>query len=650
MTVDPKKSDLRILIDTSTWMHEHAEGVLRQYLAPIVHESGRRIVVPVHVVEEINRHVQSPDKALREKAQRAARLFQSFRDDELVDVFGGSEDSFADNVIQMVVVRFSEKYHFCLFTQDRALAADTLRLEFRKSVRTKSIVAFRVGDAGSLDAWELDDSHPTGARWRTLQPAPSTNASIPLTPVASARDTERFRLSVGAPRSRGGALRVTAPVGSGDYVIDQSGATVRLAERIGAGGEGIVYATSLDLVCKVYDPSILTVAMRDKIRLMLRHPVRHPGICWPCSIATNQKGEFIGYLMKRAHGLELQKTVFIKPLLQKAFPNWNRRDLVALTVRILESIQALHQHNVLLGDINPRNFLIGERGVYLVDTDSYQIEDFPCPVGTATFLTPELLGQNLATVLRTQSQELFAIATLIFMMVMPGKPPFSHMGGGDPAENIRRRHFPYGLAQKRGQGVPAGPWRYMWSHLPFYLKGMFHDIFVDGERPTTDQWLVVMNRYLSDLERGHVADEIFPHSFKRLRQADVISKGGVWQVCTECGSEFGHFETKEELLCPDCRSQEVEIACYLCDKVAPIARRYVEMPVCADCRSSSHLIHCKDCNTEFNLPATERAYFKKMNFTLPKRCPTCRAARKAGRAGPTGDTAWGRLARLFNGT
>ena len=65
--------------------------------------------------------------------------------------------------------------------------------------------------------------------------------------------------------------------------------------------------------------------------------------------------------------------------------------------------------------------------------------------------------------LRTQQHENFAIATLLFMVLMGGKPPFSFQGGGDPRENIQARKFPYTQSKR---DIPSGPYGYIWSYFP----------------------------------------------------------------------------------------------------------------------------------------------------------------------------------------
>jgi ribosomal protein L27 len=354
--------------------------------------------------------------------------------------------------------------------------------------------------------------------------------------VAPAAEVKKFHLRNGATRVDNRILVVSNPVVEGSLLVDDSGMKIQLGKKIGAGGEGTVFATSEKQVCKVYEGQRLTAGTKAKIELMLRKPVHHPGICWPLSLARNERGEFVGYFMNRATGRELQRTVFVKPLLEQIFPDWTRIQLVVLTASILNLVLLLHERNVLIGDISHRNILVkDEKTVFFVDTDSYQIEDFPCPVGTATFLPPELRGQDLSSVLRELRNEHFALATLVFMMLMPGKPPYSHAGGGDPAENVRTRHFPYALGEKRGKGVPDGPWRFMWSHLPFYLKEMFHQVFSDEKRPSAADWRTTMKRYYSDLTNGYLSHEIFPTSFKLLNEAGELRKTNTRQPLPDKG-------------------------------------------------------------------------------------------------------------------
>jgi CxxC-x17-CxxC domain-containing protein len=50
-------------------------------------------------------------------------------------------------------------------------------------------------------------------------------------------------------------------------------------------------------------------------------------------------------------------------------------------------------------------------------------------------------------------------------------------------------------------------------------------------------------------------------------------------------------------------------------------------------------LSCSDCNMEFEFSEREQAFYTEKGFTEPRRCPSCRASRKAARSG--GDSGYG---------
>ncbi len=50
-------------------------------------------------------------------------------------------------------------------------------------------------------------------------------------------------------------------------------------------------------------------------------------------------------------------------------------------------------------------------------------------------------------------------------------------------------------------------------------------------------------------------------------------------------------------------------------------------------------LSCSDCNMEFAFTEREQAFYAEKGFTEPRRCPSCRASRKAARSG--GDSGYG---------
>jgi serine/threonine protein kinase len=350
--------------------------------------------------------------------------------------------------------------------------------------------------------------------------------------------------------------------GTGDTVKTGAGRPIVLGNNLSAGGEGTIYVTDNDKeVCKIYHKSKLTILRKRKIELMVSREIRRDGLSWPKEIVLNKHDEFVGYIMPKAKGRTIQATMFVKPVLEKTFPNWRRTDLINICMAFLDHVRFLHDLNIVIGDINPLNVLVTDdsQQIWLVDTDSFQIENFPCPVGTVNFTPPEKQGESYNTYLRTKAHELFAVATLIFMILHPGKPPYSQQGGGSPGDNIKAMDFPYRFKRDEeeygGKNVPQGPWQRIWSNTPYPVKEIFHDTFRDNKRPALSRWVSVMREYRKIINAGRSSDELFPMGFKVLDPIDA--------QCASCGAIYT--ESKEwleklqaqnkECWCPACSNQ-----------------------------------------------------------------------------------------------
>lgn len=348
----------------------------------------------------------------------------------------------------------------------------------------------------------------------------------------------------------------------GDNIFLTSGQKIALGPLISEGGEGKIYqAANANTVCKIYHADKLSVMRRKKIELMVTRKVQRPGICWPTDIITNESGEFLGYLMPRASGKTVQSSMFVKAVLEKTFPQWSRTDIVNLCIAFLEHIQYLHSLNIIVGDINPLNLLVGtdSNRLWIVDTDSFQIENFACPVGTVNFTAPEIQGKNYAEFLRTKQHELFAVATMLFMLLHPGKPPYSQQGGGSPADNIKAMDFPYWFRKDKdeysGKNAPHGPWQIIWSNLPYHMKEVFHNAFRANKRASIEEWLRAFRKYKHMLTQNQTTDDIFPASFRIKDPVDAS--------CGKCGKSFTASKPWVEKLaiegkqawCPDCHKR-----------------------------------------------------------------------------------------------
>jgi TPR repeat protein/serine/threonine protein kinase len=321
-------------------------------------------------------------------------------------------------------------------------------------------------------------------------------------------------------------LRISAIPKEGDTLSSGNPGTVRLVKTLSAGGEGTIFETDHpDRVCKIYHKDRLTSTRQKKIELMLSRKIVKEGICWPIDFVKNADGQFVGYLMPRANGKPMQHTMFVKPVLEKSFPAWSRIDLVNLCNAFLDKIQFLHSLNIIVGDINPLNILITEQSnkVWIVDTDSFQIEGFPCPVGTVNFTAPQIQGINYAEFMRTREHELFAVATMLFMILHPGKPPYAQEGGGDPAENIKKKNFAYPVLGKDVTGrAPQGPWQNIWANLHKDVQKAFWETFKESRPVEIGKWKGVLRGYKTEILNGKYSNELFPTTFRITDPINVL--------------------------------------------------------------------------------------------------------------------------------
>lgn len=311
-------------------------------------------------------------------------------------------------------------------------------------------------------------------------------------------------------------------------VYNKNQKAINLKEEINKGGEGTVYLVDEGTVAKIYHPKSLTVEKEAKIKALLSKKIRFDGICAPLESLYDNKAKFIGYLMPKADaekGFELQTCIFNPALLKNKLPNWTRLNLANLSITILEKIKYLHQNGIIIGDINPFNILIkNDKTVFFVDVDSYQVDNFPCPVGTVHFTAPEIQNiESFNKLIRTEEHEYFAVATLLFMIFLSGKTPYSFQGGGNMKENITSMNFSYPLGDEDNYMAPQGMWEFIWSELSYEVRKAFYTVFKENLRLSIEDWLNILNIYLEDLQQGVYPTAIFPNSTEKIVQGRTIN-------------------------------------------------------------------------------------------------------------------------------
>lgn len=628
----------KVFIDTCSLMHEHYME-FETLLFSALRLAGTYVIVPKKVIEELEKHIRSGNEKTAKAAQYALRSIAQNK--KWISIKGEPSDNFADNVFQTQFSKFRLQYNLTLITQDITLAHDILGLNAITSQRSSyRIKVYRITSYGTLGINDGDIDRLNNAR-----------TGVPPQNVEPMKSHGRpfFSLAIRMTSEPDNILPPTVIPQVGDLVRAGMARTdVRLTKLLGAGGEGMVFETSVPgQVCKIYNARKRSFHRLEKLKRMVGCGFSCSGICWPTDVIFNREGQLVGYLMPKAKGVELQRSVFVPKLLQTKFPDWNRTSLVRLAVTILEKIAYLHSNNIIMGDINPLNILVASPSeVYFVDTDSFQVEEFPCAVGTINFTAPEIQQRNFQTFLRTLGNEYFAVATLLFMIMLPGKPPYSQLGGDNPVSNIKKMDFSYPLGEKTNSKTPDGAWRFCWSHLPYKIKEAFYQTFrYDGshasekDRIPTEEWLDLFREYLHLLETGRYQSrdpesiKIFPRRFK-------IPSGKIAR-CRLCGQEFDA-DTLEKGYCKSCLySKGEEMLCPRCHKpMLYTNKRKLEGkapdPVCKECFEELAKVcmtfTCPDCGKPFSIKQGEKEYFEKKGLQLPKRCPSCRKKKAENRS------------------
>ena len=621
--------DWKIFIDTCSLLHFAAESFFVNII-PLLNKYNNKIIIPIRCIEEVEKHSKNEnDVELAQKAQSCIKKINQLLEAGYVDIRGEKTDNFADNVFQVVFTKFRMNHKLLLITQDNNLAKDILALNENKSVKANEVKVKRINKYGFLSEFYWKDSQEAAEEKKKQR-----NNRVELV------EDELFRVCSEVTTISDDKIKVSEFPTAGSSVYTYKG-SIKLIKELGKGGEATVYLTNTPYIAKIYMKDNITVRKYKKIQLMLSKKIECEGICYPVEILYNSKHEFIGYLMPKAEGKELQRTLFQPIPFIKSNPNWKKRDSVELCVTILEKIKYLHDRNIILGDINPANILfVSPKEVYFVDTDSYQVEDFPCPVGMVNYTAPEIIQlKGFSDCLRTKGNEYFAVATLLFMIMLPGKPPYSQQGGEDPKSNILKMDFSYPFGDSSNKKTPDGPWRYMWSHLPYDIKEAFYNTFrkdgaysKEGTRLSVDEWLPKFRYYLELLDSGKYAQqdamsiELLPTRHKKNPNSTYIK-------CKLCKQDADEKNCKNGI-CVACLEKGEVYRCKKCGKELIFTNYYKyvkgikKRDICEVCFEQGKKVrvrdYCVECGRSFELTNSQYDFYIEKGYDLPRRCEFCR--------------------------
>lgn len=305
----------------------------------------------------------------------------------------------------------------------------------------------------------------------------------------------------------------------GDRVVTGSDKQLELTKRISSGAEGMVFLTDNRLkVAKIYHKNVITPLRWSKLTKMVAMGIKSSGICWPQDLLFF-KGVPVGYTMFLGKGKTLGNIFDGPDAMFNNFPEWNREDIAATLINLIEKYLYLHMHNIIAGDIQLKNALLySSNAVYLIDMDSVQVGNLPCPVGTEEFTDPRLWGRDFASFVRRLEDEDYSIAMLVFSSLFCGLHPYATRNGAETLrEEILEKNFPYFLDNSEEEHIPLGGYNYIWQYLSGTLRTMLYNTFKLGRSYEALQWYEAVLEYKENLA-GHKYED--PEAYKMFPKMD----------------------------------------------------------------------------------------------------------------------------------
>ncbi len=318
-------------------------------------------------------------------------------------------------------------------------------------------------------------------------------------------------------------------------VYTASGQVFHFGTEIGRGGEGTIFASPQNqLECaKIYTKPLPAAYVR-KLELMVRNAPndpayasqKHHSIAWPSGLLYKDgtRRDCVGFLMARIDVTRFRKVLQYLDPADRA-PGFTWKHLCVACRNIASSVAAVHEKGYCIGDVNESNILVAPTAlITLIDCDSFQVPDpdsgklHRCLVGKPEYTAPELQGKSYADVDRTVETDCFAMAVVMFQLLMEGTHPYQAKGrlvddAPSSETKIVKGYFPYTM---RGRDIAPPDHAPPFDVLSPALRGLFEKCFAEGNRnpdarPKASEWLQVIEKYWSTLKECALNGNHFFH-------------------------------------------------------------------------------------------------------------------------------------------
>lgn len=304
----------------------------------------------------------------------------------------------------------------------------------------------------------------------------------------------------------------------------KNGKIINIIKKIDGGGEGTIYKTNKpEFLAKIYKKSISQEKIQ-KLHFMVKNPpvdltlkTDHILIAWPKDLLIDSQGNCLGFLMPEIQESQTLINVYSPKLREKKAPGFNWLDLHTTALNLASIIQVLHSYNYVVCDLKSDNLLVNEQGfVSIIDTDSFQIIEpknrkvYYSAVASSEYTPPEMLEINLQTIERSEVQDRFGLAIIIWLLLF-GYHPFS---GNENQPNIDKCIIDGHWMYRSNSQIHPSKFSIPLNILHPALQLCFYKCFNDGHhnpdaRPSAKDWVKALTKARKDLIRCSLEENHF---------------------------------------------------------------------------------------------------------------------------------------------
>ncbi len=279
-----------------------------------------------------------------------------------------------------------------------------------------------------------------------------------------------------------------------DYVFSPKYGYLKLdKDKSTSGGEGICYKTYNGFYVKLYNKNHLNYVNLKKLQKMMQIDISNDYVLWPLDIVY-YNNNFAGYVMK-----ELKDGINIDDLRDMGFqyPGMDFLDRYRICLNFLKQVEYLHRKGILVGDMKPDNIMVKPpRSVYIIDSGSFQLEDYCCPVCHPSYTEKVYTGDELRKNLRTVEDEYFPINRILFEMLML-KSPFYSKDNLEVNEE-GNRNFEYPMSKDKLTSMPL---HYkLWFMMSQKMREFFYYYYTQGKITYLSEWIRELELFIKQKE------------------------------------------------------------------------------------------------------------------------------------------------------